>query len=199
MTRWRVSPRYSLPLIVLGALTIAGCATDKPVAPEPNKPIDTSRFFTGRWYEIGRTPMRLTDGCVAGTTDYSHAPTGDVIDRDVCRTDTPEGKEKVFQGPVTILNPGTNTKMTVRYTVWGFVPVSRTYWILDHSDDYQWFIVSDPAFENVGILARLPRPTTTEVEALKAHTRALGYDTNKLEFPTEFPAGKGEAKGTSKG
>jgi apolipoprotein D and lipocalin family protein len=174
-------------------LALAGCGSgsaDTVRAPQPVKPIDTARFYSGRWYEIGRTPMSLTDGCVAGTTDYYTKPDGQLIDRDACRDGTPEGKEKVFEGPVKILNPGENNKVSVRYTVVGIVPVTRTYWMLDHGDDYGWFIVSDPALENVSIFTRAPRPPAELIDRLKGKVKAFGYDPARLEFPTRFPEGE---------
>jgi apolipoprotein D and lipocalin family protein len=187
-------------VVLIGALAamaigISGCAgmsgDDTALAPQPKKPIDAAQFFTGRWYEIARTPMHLTDGCVAGTTDYYRAPDGTLMDRDACREGTPEGKEKTFAGPVTILNPGENTKVSVHYKVFGVFTVSKTYWMLDHGDDYRWFIVSDPAFKTVSLFTRAARPSTDEVKSLAARAQALGYDTKKLEYPTEFPDGEG--------
>jgi apolipoprotein D and lipocalin family protein len=177
--------------LVLVIIALAGCSAGnhQSLAPEPAKPIEIDRFYTGRWYEIGRTPMKLTDGCVSGTTDYRRLADGQLIDRDACRMTTSDGVEKVYQGPVTILNPGMNTKVSVRYTVWGFFPVWRTYWMLDHGGDYDWFIVSDPAFENVSMFTRTPRPTAHMVQMLTERTRALGYDTSKLEFPAQFRPG----------
>ncbi len=181
----------TISLSALAMLCLAGCAdTAAPLAPQPAKPIDASRFFTGRWYEIARTPMNLTTNCVAGTTDYFNNANGRLIDRDACRMNTPDGKEKVYQGPVTILDPGDNNKVSVSYTVYGFIPVSRTYWMIDHGDDYSWFIVTDPAFDNLSLFTRVPRPSTAQVAALAARARALGYDTDKLEYPTEFPPGQ---------
>jgi apolipoprotein D and lipocalin family protein len=126
--------------------------------------------------------------CVAGTTDYIAGPNGELVDRDACRMGSPEGKQKVFQGPVSILNPGQNNKVTVRYTVYGFIPVSKTYWMLDHGDDYQWFIVSNPAFTNLSIFTRSPRPAPALVARLTARVQALGYNPKKLEYPEEFPS-----------
>jgi apolipoprotein D and lipocalin family protein len=181
-----------LSSVAIAAAACAAVADDKPMAPAPTKPIDAAQFYTGRWYEIARTPMKLTDGCVSGTTDYYKDADGKLIDRDACRAGTPEGKEKVFAGPVTILNPGENTKVSVRYTVFGVFPVSKTYWMLDHGDDYRWFIVSDPAFKNLSLFTRAPRPPADEVKQLAARAQALGYDVTKLEYPTQFPAGEGE-------
>ena len=181
-----------LSSLALGTAACAGMSDDKPMAPQPTKPIDAAQFYTGRWYEIARTPMKLTDGCVSGTTDYYKGEDGQLIDRDACRSGTPEGKEKVFAGPVTILNPGENNKVSVRYTVFGVFPVSKTYWMLDHSDDYRWFIVSSPSFKNVSIFTRAARPSPDEVKQIAARVQGFGYDVTKLEYPTQFPAGEGE-------
>ena len=109
-------------------LMLAGCATmaggpSTVRAPEPARSIEPNGFYVGRWYEIARTPMKLTDGCVAGYTDY--ITEGDrLIERDGCRDKTPMGKEKVIAGPLTILNPGQNTKVRVDYRLFGFVPIA---------------------------------------------------------------------------
>ena len=149
-------------------------------APEPAKPVDAASFFAGRWYEIGRTPMSLTDGCVAGYTDY--LKTGEAFtQRDACRDKTPAGKEKVIAGPLKILNPGQNTKVHVSYRLFGVVPVAREYWMLDHGDG--WFIQATPDMKMINIYTRDPRPTPDQVVQLTERTRALGYDPGKLEFP----------------
>jgi apolipoprotein D and lipocalin family protein len=163
------------------------------VAPQPKKSIDAARFYSGRWYEIARTPMKLTDGCVAGTTDYHTDEHGRLIDRDACRAGSPEGKEKVFAGPVSILNPGQNTKVQVHYRVFKIFTATKTYWMLDHDDDYRWFIVSDPALKTVSLFTRAARPSADEVKQLAARAQALGYDASKLEYPAQFPAGEGQA------
>ncbi len=177
----------------VAALAVSALAADKPAAPEPLKPIDKARFFTGRWYEIARTPMNLTKNCVAGTTDYYRTADGDLIDRDACRMGSPEGKEKVFFGPVKILNPGLNNKVEVHYKVAAVFYIPKTYWMLDHGQAYHWFIVSDPALKNVSIFTRDPRPPEAEVQRLVAEVAGFGYDPARLEFPTPFPPGEGQA------
>ena len=175
------------------ALTTAGCASmgdGTAAAPEPAKPIETARFFTGRWYEIARTPLGLTKNCVAGTTDYVTGPDGALLDHDACRMDTPEGKVKHFDGPAVILNPGVNNKVRVDYALYGFIPVHVTYWMEDHGDDYGWFIVATPDFKNLSLFTRDPRPPQAEVDRLTARAKALGYDVGKLEYPARFPPGE---------
>jgi apolipoprotein D and lipocalin family protein len=179
--------------LALGMTAACAAMPSDGTAPSPAKPIDEARFYTGRWYEIARTPMKLTDGCVAGTTDYYKDEGGQLIDRDACRQDTPEGKEKLFAGPATIVNPGDNTKVQVHYKVFKLFTANKTYWMLDHDDAYSWFIVSDPAFKNLSLFTRSPRPSEAEVHQLTARAQALGYDVAKLEYPKQFPAGEGEA------
>jgi apolipoprotein D and lipocalin family protein len=186
--------RQLLAGALAAAMLGAGCASmgdsGTPAAPQPLKPIDTARFFTGRWYEIARTPIGLTKDCVAGTTDYTTGPDGGLVDDDACRMDAPDGKVKHFDGPVTILNPGVNNKVRVDYTLYGFIPVHVTYWMLDHGDDYRWFLVATPDFKNVSMFTRDPRPPQSDVDMLTSRAKALGYDTSKWEFPAEFPPGQ---------
>jgi len=181
-----------LKLMAILSVVLAGCSadSDRPVrAPEPAQPIDVARFYTGRWYEIARTPMKLTDGCVAGTTDFVRDEDGGLVDRDACRDGTPAGSEETFRGPITILDPGTNAKFTTRYRVFGIFHVPVTYWVLDHDADYSWFIIADPPFQNLSLFTRDPRPSHDVIGRLNTRARELGYDTNRLEYPTQFPPG----------
>jgi apolipoprotein D and lipocalin family protein len=171
-----VAAGFALAILTAGA----AAAADAPKAPEPAKPVDAQSFFAGRWYEIGRTPMSLTDGCVAGYTDYLRKGQ-DLTQRDACRDKTPDGKEKVIAGPLKILNPGQNTKVHVSYRLFGLVPVGREYWMLDHGDG--WFIQATPGMDMVNIYTRDPRPSPALVAELTERTKTLGYDPAKLEFP----------------
>jgi apolipoprotein D and lipocalin family protein len=182
--------------LACSALALSACASSgKVAAPAPAKPIEAERFYSGRWYELARTPLSVTDGCVAGTTDFVRRPDGALVERDICREGSPQGKEKTFEGPVTILDPGNNAKIQVRYIVFGFLPVTKVYWMLDRDPDYRWFITADPQFENVAVLTRAVHPSRAEIDALTNRVRQLGYDPAKLEFPELFPANGQPANG----
>ncbi|WP_309646045.1 lipocalin family protein [Phenylobacterium sp.] len=152
-------------------------------APEPLKPIDAERFYQGRWFEIGRRPMWITDGCVAGTTDYSPGEGGKVAVKDACREGVTAGKEKSIKGQGTILDPGTNAKLRVRYNLL----ISRDYWVFDRADDYSWFISGDPSFKDLYIFTRDGTVPEAQRSDLIARAKALGYDVGKLEFPAQPP------------
>jgi apolipoprotein D and lipocalin family protein len=172
--------KAALLALALSAASATAAIAAPPIAPEPAKPVDAATFFAGRWYEIGRTPMSLTDGCVAGYTDYLKK--GDALtQRDACRDKTPDGKEKVIGGPLKILNPGQNTKVHVSYRLFGVVPIAREYWMLDHGDG--WFIQATPAMDMINLYTRDAHPSAALIAEMTARTKALGYDPAKLEFP----------------
>jgi apolipoprotein D and lipocalin family protein len=168
-------------LILIVSLAATPALAAAPKAPEPAKPIDAASFFQGRWYEIGRTPMSLTDGCVAGYTDYVLKGADKLDVRDACRDKTPAGKEKVIGGPAKILNPGQNTKIHVSYRLFGAIPIAREYWMLDHGDG--WFVQATPAMDMVNLYTRDPHPSKALVDEMTARVKAAGYDVGKLEYP----------------
>ena len=165
------------------SLGLAACVTapsaDQVRAPQPAKVVDLDRFYSGRWLEIARLPMSLTDGCVAGATNYVVINPTRVDVRDTCQVDTPQGREKSIGARGEVLDPGTNAKLRVRY-LGGLI--TWDYWVLDHAEDYSWFISADPTFDKLWIYTR-EVPDAAERRALVARAAALGYDVSRLEFP----------------
>ncbi len=174
---------FALAAVLSGALGLSACVTapspDEVRAPAPARAVDLDRFYAGRWLEIARLPMSLTDGCVAGATNYVVVNPTRVDVRDTCQVGTPVGREKAIGGRGEILDPGVNARLRVRY-VGGLI--TWDYWVLDHAEDYSWFISSDPTFEKLWIYTR-EVPGASEREALVARAAALGYDVSRLEFP----------------
>lgn len=173
----------TLAAAVALSLGLAACVTapspDEVRAPQPAKPVDAGRFYAGRWLEIARLPMRLTDGCVAGATNYVLVSPTRVDVRDTCQVDTPQGREKAIGARGEILDPGFNARLRARY-LGGLI--TWDYWILDHADDYSWFISADPTFDKLWIYTR-EVPAAAERDRLVARAAALGYDVSRLEFP----------------
>lgn len=166
-------------------LALAACASvGRPASPlHTVASIDAARFYTGTWYEIGRRPMSLTDGCVAGGTTYTPQGGERVKVLDFCHQGAPDGKRRTIGGPARIMDPGVNAKLHVSYRLFGVVPIPRDYWVLARADDYSWFISADPSFHDLWIYTRNPRPAPADLAPLVARAQALGYDTSLLEFP----------------
>ena len=172
-------------LIASSLITLGGCANLDSSAStlRPAQMVDAARFYTGTWYEIGRRPMSLTDGCVAGGTTYTPQGGNQMKVLDYCRAGSPTGKLKTIGGPGRIVDPGSNAKLHVSYRFFGLIPVPRDYWVLERAEDYSWFISADPSFHDLWIYTRNPHPTQAEIAPLVARAKALGYDTSLLEFP----------------
>lgn len=179
----------SILLVAVAAVSLAGCAgnltTKAQQAPEPRKRIDVQRLYSGTWREIARRPMTITNGCVAGGTEYGQGRDGGIQVLDFCRVGSPRGELKTVGGPGTILDPGINAKLRVDYKLYGFVPVQREYWVLDRAYDYSWFISSDPTLRDLYIFTRDPQIAPAQRTRLVARAAALGYDVSKLEFPEQ--------------
>lgn len=178
----------TLPVLALALalpMALGGCASmpSDPLAPAPTKPVDMARFYSGVWREVARRPESLTDGCVAGATEYTMLDATHVKVRDTCTVGTPAGKLKDIGGTGTILDPGTNAKLHVGYRVFGIFTVGRDYWVLDH--DETWFISTDPTFTRLYLYTRPDKDTPELRTQLAARAKALGYDVSKLEYPAQ--------------
>ena len=136
--------------------------------------------YTGTWLEIGRTPMFLTDGCVAGYSTYRRGETPDeVLVEDGCHVDTPKGRLKTVNGTGKIEDFGTtNAKMRVRYPLL----ITFNYWVLYKSPDKTWFISANPSMKDLWIYSRTV-PSKARLQRMVRKARELGYDVSKLEFP----------------
>ena len=168
--------------IGLGLTTCVALAADAPKAPQPLKTVDTASFYAGRWFEIGRTPKSFNKDCVAGTTDFQSRD-GGLYEMDACHDKTPDGREETIGGPLKILNPGQNSKVDVAYrAIFGFVPIHREYWVLDHTDG--WSIMGSPDLTEVNLYTRDPRPEQALVEKMTKEIKDMGY-TGELEFPAQ--------------
>ncbi len=177
--------RLALGAVALASATLASGLAVAATAPAPSKPVDAARFYTGVWHEIGRRPMSITDGCVAGATEY-HLKSPTTLDvLDTCHAKTPDGKIKAIGGPAEILDPGENAKIHVSYRIFGPFRLGWDYWVLDHADDYSWFISSDPKFKNLWIYTRDADIGPELRRSLVERARGLGYDVSKLEFPAQ--------------
>lgn len=171
--------RVLAPLILALGLAAPALAAE---APQPAKPIDADRFYSGRWLEVGRRPMAITKGCVAGATDYARRADGKVDVRDTCRQGGVDGRERAISGVGTIRDPGTNANLSVRYNAF----ITWDYRVLDRAEDYSWFISADPKFKNIFLYTRQP-PTPAQLQDLTDRAKALGYDPANIEYPAVAP------------
>jgi apolipoprotein D and lipocalin family protein len=142
-------------------------------------PVDASHY-RGTWLEIGRRPMWITDGCVAGYTTYRPGARPDqILVEDGCREGSPQGKLKTIRGEGTLVDADTTrAKLRVRYPYL----ITFHYWVIYRSPDRDWFISTDPHMKDLWIYARSVPGAKKRAEMVRK-AKALGYDVRKLEFP----------------
>ncbi|MBB3527226.1 lipocalin family protein [Rhizobium sp. BK456] len=163
------------------ALAVIVSATSLAQA-EPNVVKVGPDHYRGSWLEIGRRPMYLTDGCVAGYSTYRPGPSRDeILVEDGCKVDTPNGRLKTVKGVGTITDYGTtNAKMRVRYPWF----ITFNYWVLYKSPDKSWFISANPSMTDLWIYARTV-PSKSKLQRMVRKASELGYDVRRLEFPAQ--------------
>ena len=161
-------------IAALAAPTLAASSKGKPVDPPTAGPLDAASFYKGMWYEQARTPTSLTRGCEYATTEHGRDSRGRITVRDACLKGGPKGKETEISGIGTLKDPGHNAALEVKYRFGPFRP-TRTYRIIAAGPAGEWHISAEPGFEKVYIFTRVVAPPLSEVEALIARAKALGY------------------------
>ncbi|WP_420854942.1 lipocalin family protein [Shinella kummerowiae] len=169
--------RFSTLMTFVLGLTVAVATEAAPAQKVVEVGYD---HYRGTWLEIGRTPMFLTDGCVAGYSTYRKGKTPDeVLVEDGCHVETPKGRLKTVHGIGKIEDFGTkNAKMRVRYPLL----ITFNYWVLYKSPDKSWFISANPSMTDLWIYSRRV-PSQARLRQMVQKARELGYDVRKLEFP----------------
>jgi apolipoprotein D and lipocalin family protein len=152
-------------------------------AQPPSKPVAAS-FYTGKWYEIARTPNSGQRDCQAPTTEFTSKGAGSGFAvHQVCRKGSAAGASKVFDTTGQILSGTQNAKFKMSFL--GGLK-KQEYWVLDRADDQSWAIMATPGGNFVWLLSRQAvMGAEAKAEAL-ARVKALGYA--KLEYPQQPPA-----------
>jgi apolipoprotein D and lipocalin family protein len=161
--------RLALTTLAIAALLASAAAA---------APLDAAHY-SGTWLEVGRTPSRLTDGCVAGTTTYTRADTTHVSIVDDCRKGGVDGPRKAITGKGTILDPGNDHQMGVRY----LLVINWRFDVLEHDPAGQWFITGDPQKKRIFIYTR-KAPSPALLADLVNKARGTGY-AGPIELPKQ--------------
>jgi len=171
-----------LTTALLALFALSGCAS-VPAGVQNSVPVQAvpMSHYEGKWLEIGRRPMWLTDNCVAGYTTYTPgARPGEIAIEDGCHKTTPDGKLKTIKARGVLLDAGgDNAKLRAHYPLF----ITWDYWVRYEAPDHSWFISADAKMHNLWIYARNV-PSDAERAVMVAKAKSLGYDVTQLEFPT---------------
>lgn len=149
-------------------------------APAPAKPVGTA-FFTGRWFEIARSPNTKQRDCEAPTYDFE-TRAGDAAPRFTltCRKGSPGGRPERLAVKVKLPAGADLSRFRVS-ALGGLVGVD--YSVLDRADDLSWAIMATDGGDHVWLLARKPFLDATTQGRLVGRIGALGYDPARLVYP----------------
>jgi apolipoprotein D and lipocalin family protein len=149
-------------------------------APEPTRAAPAS-FYAGRWYEIARLANKNQKDCQGATSQFTGGAPGSFDVVQTCHKGSPTGEAKVFKSKGKVDNAERN-----KFTMTFFGLVKQQYFVLDNSDaDGGWAIMATPGGNFVWLLARKPELSVPTKAAAVARLKALGYPTEKLEYPAQ--------------
>jgi apolipoprotein D and lipocalin family protein len=161
-------------------LTLAASALTAGAAlagAHPPAKVVSADFYSGRWFEIARTPNSGQRDCQAPTTDFTTEGTSFKV-RQTCHRGSPSGAEKVFSTTGKIVDGSQNTRFTMSFL--GGLK-KQEYWVLDSAADHSWAIMATPGGNYVWLIARKPRPARRDQAGALERVKELGYE--KLEYP----------------
>lgn len=170
------------PAAAQAAETVAVTTTAAPVTAAPaidaNRPLDLARY-TGRWFEIARLPHFFQRNCARNVT-AAYAREEDFV-RVVNRCEKENGEAMKVEGKAFVVDAPTNRKLEVGFfEIFGWMPFTGDYWVLDFDPEYRWAIVGGEDKDLGWILARKPVLDTVTRADIDARLRALGYDPAKF-------------------
>lgn len=180
----RVASALAVALSLAG-MSIAGSAFATPM-PAPAvkvqpKPASTA-IYSGRWYEIARTPNGMEGDCQAGSYVFSGWTAGAFKAVQTCHKGAPAGPVKVMKVDGKVLPASQNAKITLG--ILGGL-VSQEYWILDHAADNSWLIMSTANQHYVWLMSRAPVLSAAQKAAALARIQHMGFDLARLTFPQQ--------------
>ena len=149
---------------------------------QPARPVPVN-LYSGRWYEIARTPNHMQSDCQASTTDFSGWAAGVFQAVQTCHQGAPTGPTRQITVNGRVLPATQNAKMQLEM-LGGLI--TQQYWILDHADDNGWLIMTTSDGRYVWLLARQPALTAAARVAALTRLQQLGFDLSHLAFPQQL-------------
>ena len=164
--------------IVLVSLLMSSPAARAEVTVVPEVDLDR---YAGRWYEVASIPQFFQRKCVGDVSaEYTRLDDDSVKVVNQCRQ--ADGSTKSAEGRARVVDAGTPAKLQVTFVklfAWIYA-FGGDYWIIDLAKDYRYAVIGHPKRKYAWILARTQTLPTEDLEVIKAHLVAQGYDLCQL-------------------
>lgn len=156
-----------MPAVI--ALSLAACATRAPMPTVES--VDLKKFM-GDWYVIGNIPTFIERQAYNAVERYELDSDGNIPTTFTFNKGSFDGPLKTYQ-PKGFVTDKTNNSLWGMQFIW---PIKADYRIVYLSDDYQQVIVARKARDYLWIMARTPKISHADYQALVQKTEDLGYD-----------------------
>lgn len=172
----------ALTLLSTLALGTAGCGAEPPLDVAHN--VDLTRF-TGKWYEIASLPRVTQTDCYGTTAFYSQAADGSLQFVNQCSVGSSTGPLKTVTMTATVPDQAVPAKLALN--VGGF---SGDYWIVEVGAQYEYAVIGHPSRAYLWLLSRTPTLDPATSKGVIDRAQANHFDTSKLQFTPQPPAGE---------
>ncbi len=143
--------------------------------------VDMDRF-SGRWFEVLRSPNDVQRDCRRSQIDFTAQARADRYSLVVRCTRQADGEIEFLRANARITDPGANTRF--RFTLTGLLSfgglAGQNYRVVDRAADYSWAILALPNGSDWWIWHRSQTPTAAVRTQLIARARAAGLDTSQV-------------------
>jgi len=145
---------------------------------QPVMPV-AAKLYTGRWYEIARTPNHMQSDCQGATTDFGHWSGGAFSAVQTCHAGAPSGPAHKTNVQGHVVPDSQNARMQIN-ALGGLI--KKQYVILDHSDDNRWLIMCTSAGDYVWLMSRQPILDPSTRYAALSRLKSLGFDLTRISM-----------------
>lgn len=129
--------------------------------------------YLGKWYEIGRLPIRAEKNLSNITAEYTIKGNGKIK---VVNTGYKKGKKKDVKAKAWIPDRRCKGALLVSF----FWPFKSEYNVIRIDKDYKYAVVMGDTKDNMWILSRTPHMEIEDYRELIDFLDEKGFDTNKI-------------------
>lgn len=130
--------------------------------------------YAGAWYQISHKPLSFEGPCICSRQVLTPVEDGSIAVYNTCNEPT-TGALRSISGFAYNNDPATNAQFTVDFGL----PKMGQYWIIGLGDNYEYAVVSDPAFSSLYILSKTPQLSAELYEEAVEKAKAQ-MDVSKL-------------------
>ena len=153
---------------------ISGCASKQAPLPTPSY-VDLERYM-GRWYVLACTPILIDKEAYNGIEHYRLDENAKIQTTYQFRDGGFDGELKAYTPVGWVYNEATNAEWRMQF-IW---PFRSDYIILHVDEDYSETIVVHPNRKYAWVMARTPKVSAADYEAMLQQLRDTGYDMEAL-------------------